>query len=165
MAEIDPIRPTDDEARAMARGLMDAARFAALAVVGPGGGPMVTRVGFGQAADGTPVTLVSDLAGHTRAMKADPRASLMVGEPGAKGDPLTHPRLTILAGARFVHQPSEERDGLAAAWLARHPKAGLYIDFPDFRFVRFEVSGAFLNGGFGRAFNLTPADLGLRDAP
>lgn len=158
--EMNPIRPTDDEARALARGLIDGARFAALAVLAPGTGfPAVTRVGIGMDADGNPVTLISTLAAHTRALSADPRASLLVGEPGTKGDPLTHPRLSLTVRADFVPRGGPDHAGLREAWLRDHPKAKLYVDFPDFSFVRFDMLGGALNGGFGRAFDLTPDDL------
>ncbi|RMD89447.1 MAG: pyridoxamine 5-phosphate oxidase, partial [Alphaproteobacteria bacterium] len=53
---------------------------------------------------------------------------------------------------------------LRALWLAAHPKAALYVDFADFGFIRFEVAGALLNGGFGKAWRLSAADLGLSGA-
>lgn len=154
----DILQPTDDEARALARRLIEAARFAALAVT-LDGAPFVSRVALGVAPDGVPVTLVSGLALHTRALRADPRACLLIGEPGEKGDPLTHPRLSLMAEARFVDRPSAEHDALRDHWLAGHPKSTLYVDLSDFRFVRFEATGASLNGGFGRAFGLTAGDL------
>ncbi|WP_126976932.1 HugZ family pyridoxamine 5'-phosphate oxidase [Frigidibacter oleivorans] len=157
---IDPIRPTDDQARALARSLIASARFAALAVLAPDGGhPAVTRVAVALGAGGGPVTLVSDLAAHTRALRADPRAGLLLGEPAPKGDPLTHPRLSLQARAEFVAQDGPDHAALRALWLARHPKARLYIDFADFRFVRLVPLSAALNGGFGRAFHLTAEDL------
>ena len=157
----DPVRPTDDEARALARRLLAEADHAALGVLDPEtGGPHVTRVAVASA-DGVPLTLISSLSHHTAALRADPRCSLLVGEPGPRGDPLTHPRLTLLALARPA--PPDERAALRALWLARHPKARLYVDFADFAFVRLVPSGAHLNGGFGRAYRLGPADL--RDPP
>jgi len=156
-----PIRPTDDEARALARSLMDHARFAALGVIDPDSGtPMVTRVAFGTTPEGGPLTLVSDLSHHTRALKAQPSASLLVGEPGSRGDPLTHPRLTLQVQARFLRHGAAGYAEMAAHWLRDHPKSKLYIGFADFSFVLFDVHSAYLNGGFGRAFIMTPADLG-----
>lgn len=157
----DPIRPTDDAAREMARDLLDRARFAALAVVLADGAPMVTRVAFGRAPDGTPLTLISDLAAHTGALRANPACSLLVGEPGPKGDPLTHPRLTLQASARFTGKGDAGHDALAAHYLRDHPKAKLYIGFSDFAFALFSVQAGHLNGGFGKAFHLTAADMGL----
>lgn len=158
----DPIRPTDEEARRLARGLLDGARFAALGVIEPeSGAPMVTRVAIGTTPEGDPLTLVSTLSQHTAALRAKPACSILVGEPGGKGDPLTHPRLTLQCTARFVANQDAARPALRARWLESHPKAALYIDFADFGFVRLGVTQGFLNGGFGRAYRLVPADLGL----
>ena len=157
-----PIRPTDDDARTLARGLIDNARFAALGVIDPdSGAPMVTRVAFGTTPEGGPLTLVSDLSHHTRALKLHPAASLLVGEPGSRGDPLTHPRLTLQVQARFLRHGQAGHADMAAHWLRDHPKSKLYIGFADFSFVLFDVQSAYLNGGFGRAFIMTPADLRL----
>ena len=159
-----PIRPTDDEARALARRLIDEARLGALGTIDPEtAGPMVTRVAVGTDRDGTPVTLISDLSHHTLALRANATASLLVGEPGSRGDPLNQPRLTVRAEARFVSRKDPAFAALRSRWLERHKKAKLYIDFLDFSFVRFEVGGAYLNGGFGRAFVLTREDLGFTD--
>lgn len=157
-----PIRPTDDEARALAARLMDEARFCALGVLQEGA-PLVTRVAFGRAPDGTPATLISSLAQHAQALRADPAASLLVGEPEGRGDPLVHPRLTIQARARFIDHDDPRYEEMAAHWLRDHPKARLYIGFGDFHFALFSVTGAFLNGGFGKAFILSPVDLGLSE--
>lgn len=162
MAAPSPIRPTDDEARALGRGLIDTALFGALGVRQPETGiPMVSRIAVSTEAAGHPVTLISDLSHHTRALRADPACSLLVGEPGDKGDPLTHPRITLQCEAEFVDRNTDEHTALRARYLAHQPKAQLYVDFGDFRFVRLRVSGAYLNGGFGKAFVLTPDDLGL----
>lgn len=160
MPQKSPIRPTDDEARALARQLLVGARFGALGTLDPAGGaPVVSRVAVGTTPAGAPLTLVSDLAAHTRALRADPRASLLVGEPGPRGDPLTHPRLTLHCRARFVDRGGAEHAALRIRYLATHPKAALYIDFADFGFVVLAPEGASLNGGFGRAYELTRADL------
>lgn len=150
----DPIRPTTDEARALARRLLEEARHGALGVLDPEtGGPVVTRVAVGW--DGAAaLVLVSTLSHHTKALLANPACSLLVGEPGPKGDPLTHPRLTLQAQAGRADKAAG-RD----AWLARHPKSTLYYDFADFLLLRLAPTGAFLNGGFGQAFRLTPEDL------
>lgn len=158
----DPIRPADDAALGIARGLMTGARTAALAVLDPAtGAPFVSRIGFGLGPGGEALTLVSDLAVHARALRADPRVSLLVGEPGAKGDPLAHPRLTLAATARFVAADAPERAAFRAAWLGHHPKAALYVDFADFRFVRFDIAAGHLNAGFGKAYALGANDLKL----
>ncbi len=156
-----PLRPVDDEMRALARGLLARARFGALAVlVGEAARPFVSRIALGSDREG-PLSLVSDLAQHTAALRARPACALLVGEPGEKGDPLTHPRLSLQCMAEFVARDAPGFAPLRSAWLESHPKSKLYIDFADFSFVRFRVEEAFLNGGFGLASRLTPADLGL----
>ncbi|HID67192.1 MAG TPA: pyridoxamine 5-phosphate oxidase [Roseibacterium sp.] len=151
----DPIRPTDDKARAQARFLINAARFAALAVLDPEtGAPLVTRIALVPGPDGAPLTLVSTLSTHTGALDANPTCSLLIGEPGAKGDPLTHPRLSMQAEA----MPADKA-ALKQHYLNLYPKAQLYYDFSDFRLIRFAPRSALLNGGFGKAFRLTNDDL------
>ncbi len=157
---ISPIRPTDDEARDLARSLIAAARHAALGVLHPDTGlPFVTRVALGQSPDGAPLTLISSLALHTRALRASPMASLLIGEPPAKGDPLAFPRLTLTATASFIERGGEEHEKLRRHYLVTQPKAKLYIDFADFSFVCFRALTAALNGGFGKAYELGPDDL------
>ena len=159
-----PIRPTDAEARALARRLIAEARHGALAVLHPdSGAPHVTRIAVGTDPDGQPLTLISSLSLHTRALQAQPRACLLLGEPGPRGDPLTHPRLSLDIDAEFLPRGAlHER--LRDHWLGQHPKARLYIDFADFAFVRLRPAGAALNGGFGKAYSLTAADLGTGGA-
>lgn len=156
----NPIRPTDSQARALAQSLLAQARHAALGVL-IGGAPLVTRISFVRLPHGPAVTLVSDLSQHTQALRVDPRCSLLMGEPGAKGDPLTHPRLSVQACAQFIAHDSDSFAALRGPYLNAYPKAKLYIDFADFSFVRFDVQAAFLNGGFGKAFVLTAQDLDL----
>lgn len=154
-----PIRPTTDEARQLAQDLLQKAKHVALAVLEPDtGAPSVSRVLIVTLPDGTPTLLVSHLAAHTRALLADPRASLLVGEPG-KGDPLAHPRVTVQCLAEKIERDSDDHTALRAVFLSRHPKTKLYIDFPDFMFFRLIPQSASLNGGFGKAFLLTKDDL------
>jgi hypothetical protein len=156
-ARPDPIRPTSDEARALARRLLHDARHGALGVLDPDTGPLVTRVAAGWDS-GAALVLVSTLALHTRALLQNPACSLLVGEPGPKGDPLTHPRLSLQARAERA-----PKDVHRDRWLLAHPKTTLYFDFADFLLLRLVPTLAHLNGGFGQAFRLLPEDL--RDPP
>lgn len=157
----DPVQPADAAALAEAKALLGAARFAALAYTDPETGtPGISRIALGLDPAGGPVTLISALAPHFGALQAHPVCALMVGEPGPKGDPLTHPRLMIRAEARFVTPDDPARPALRDRWLADHPKAKLYVDFADFAFVRLMPISALYNGGFARAFRMTGAELG-----
>ncbi|OBZ93212.1 pyridoxamine 5'-phosphate oxidase [Pararhizobium polonicum] len=157
------LRETDDEARTLARVLLRSARSAAIAVVEPGsnGFPFVSRVLLGIDIDGAPVILVSALSTHTQALSADSRCSLLTGEIG-KGDPLAHARLTIQCETERLDRDSAAHARIRERFIRRHPKAKLYVDFPDFAFFRLTPLKASLNGGFGRAYALDGEDLFIR---
>lgn len=155
----DPVRPADAEALALARSLL-ALDHAALAWTDPDTGtPGISRIAFARDPEAGMLTLVSGLAPHFRALRDRPDCALMLGEVGGKGDPLTHPRLMIRARAAFVAPDDPGRPALRDRWLDRNPKARIYIDLPDFAFVRLTPVSALLNGGFARAFHVAPGDL------
>ncbi|UGY09480.1 HugZ family pyridoxamine 5'-phosphate oxidase [Phyllobacterium pellucidum] len=154
----DVLREIDEGAVRLARTLLRTARYAALATLEPGSGhPIATRVGLATDHDGTPVILASALAAHTPALLADPRCSLLVGEPG-KGDPLAHPRMTVTAKARQIARNTPEHERIEWRYLSHLPKAKLYAGLGDFSFFRLEPDNARLNAGFGRAYQLPPAE-------
>ncbi len=161
MAKDNPkevLQPVDDAVRAEVRRIIAEARHAALATLQPGSShPLVSRVGLATLEDGAPLIFVSALAAHTGALLADARCSLLVGMPG-KGDPLAHPRVSILCKAAIMEN-GPDMAVARARYLAAHPKAKLYIDLPDFRFFKLMPLEASFNGGFGRASRLTSADL------
>jgi putative heme iron utilization protein len=153
------IRPTDAASLKLAHRLVRAARFGALSVFEPETGhPFASRVLVGTDVDGVPVILTSMLATHTRALISDPRCALLLGEPG-RGDPLAWPRITVLCDAERLARGSESDSCTRSRFLRRHPKAGLYADFPDFSFFRLVPKSASLNGGFGRAYIISANDL------
>ena len=154
----DVIRETDAEAIALARSLVRTARYGALAVLEPEtGAPLASRVGMATDIDGTPLILVSLLSAHTRALLADPRCSLLVGEPG-KGDPLAYPRITLICKAARLERGSSDHIRAERRYLNRNPKAKLYAGLGDFSIFRLEPARASLNGGFGKAYMLQRAD-------
>ncbi|MCX8502648.1 MAG: pyridoxamine 5'-phosphate oxidase family protein [Beijerinckiaceae bacterium] len=159
MAEpFDPVQSANESARETTRQLLREARFGTLATMNENGYPFASLVTFALDRAQTPFLLVSRLSGHTKHLLADPRCSLLVGEPG-KGDPLAHARITIQCSASIIDRASDENIILRTLFIARHPKAALYIDFPDFLYIRLTMMEASLNGGFGKAFRLKSDDL------
>jgi len=155
----DVIRETDAEAVRLAKTLTRTARFGALGVLDPDTGvPLASRVGVATDADGTPLILVSQLSAHTKAILADPRCSLLVGEPG-KGDALAYPRITVVCRARKLEPGTPERARAERRYLNRNPKAKLYVGLGDFSFFRLQVERGSLNGGFGKAYLLKREEL------
>lgn len=158
------LREVNADAIKLARTLLRTARQGALAVLNvETGAPGVSRVGVCTDMDGTPIILTSRLAPHTAAILKDPRCALLLGEPG-KGDPLAHPRISIDCVAAEVERDSSEHLRLRTRYLSHQPKAKLYVDLGDFRFFRLEPTSASLNGGFGKAYAMTPDHLLTRSA-
>lgn len=152
--KINPIRPTSPDAIRLAKTLVRTANFGALATLDPVTGfPLASRVAVATDSAGAPVILISDLSAHSKALAADRRCSLLLGEPG-KGDPVAHPRITILCEAQRLKRDEAETVLIKQRYLRRQPKANLYADFGDFAFVRLRPVGANLNAGFGKAFVL-----------
>ncbi len=158
LSTVHTIRTTDDDARALAQGLVRASPFASLATLSQDSFPLATLSSIATDMDGSPLILVSRLSGHTTNLLADPRCSLLFQRTG-KGDPLAHPRISVKGLAGIVERASVDGHAFRRRFLARQPKSELYIDFPDFLFLHIKILSASLNGGFGKAFELEPPDL------
>lgn len=135
----------------LAKQLLRSIRAGTLATLTADGAPFASLTSVATMSDGTPLILISRLALHTLHLERDARCSLLLSQTG-KGDPLAHPRLTLTARARRIDRDSAEIDSVRRRFLARHPKAELYADFPDFSFWALDPVHAHLNGGFARAW-------------
>ena len=153
----DPVAAPDAESRALLAALLGGMRHAVLGTIDPdSGAPHLSRIAVQADADGVPLALLSGLAAHSRALAADPRAGLLITPAGAqRGDPMTQPRLSLSVRAEAAPPEVARR----AAWLAANPKAAVYIDLPDFRFIRLVPVSGLLNAGFGLATRFGKADL------
>ncbi len=149
----------DFDPKSVAKGLLRTTRTGSLATIDRNTGhPFASLVNVATDVDGAPLILVSRLSTHTANLEKDGRASLLLASTG-KGDPLAHPRLTLLGTFSQVARDSPQEPRLRRRFLARHPKSELYAGFADFSFWRLNVVSAHLNGGFARAADLTAADV------
>lgn len=156
------INDLDEFAKNTTQNLLTEVRFASLATLQPDSGhPLVTRVALVHLAGFGLVSLISDLAEHSKALRADPRCSLLIGQPKTKGDPLTHPRLSVTCIAEFTDIAPHSHQDMCKKYLEAYPKSKLYIDFGDFQFIQFKVLSAALNGGFGKAYKLEASELAM----
>jgi putative heme iron utilization protein len=150
------------ETAGIARGMVRAALKGALATVHKASGhPYASLVLTATDADGTPILLISKLALHTQNLAADPRASLLIDATGTEASPMEGARVTLIGEVR----PSESATA-RARFLARHPEAAGYADFPDFGFFALRPESAHYIGGFGKIIDITADDLllSLKDA-
>ena len=142
-----------DEAKTLLRSI----RAATLATLQPDGFPLATLTTLATDYDGSPILLLSQLAAHTKNLDADNRCALLLAQ-GGKGDPLAHPRLSLVGVACKVTDAAA-RKHLRRRFLNRNPKAALYADFGDFAFWRMDIAQAHLNGGFAKAANYSFAQI------
>jgi heme iron utilization protein len=149
----------DFDPRALAKSLLRGTRAGALATIDRNTGhPFASLVNVATDADGAPLILTSRLSTHTANLEQDGRASVLLAATG-KGDPLAHPRLTLLGTFKPIARGQADEPRVRRRFLARHPKAQLYAGFADFSFWRLDVVSAHLNGGFARAADLKAADV------
>lgn len=149
------MRPTADfDPSKVTRSLLRRRRQGALAtLMAETGGPYCSLVNLASHPDGTPILLISRLAVHTNNILADARVSLMLDER-APGDPLEGARIMLQGRAEAVS--TEELELVRRRYLAAHPSAEGFVDFPDFSFFRIVPSGVHLVAGFGRILDLKP---------
>jgi heme oxygenase (biliverdin-IX-beta and delta-forming) len=150
------------ETAAIARGMVRAALKGALATVHKvSGHPYASLVLTATDVDGAPILLISKLALHTQNIAADPRASLLIDATGTEASPMEGARVTLIGEMRSTDSATAR-----LRFLARHPSAAGYADFPDFGFFALDVQGAHYIGGFGKIVDLPREDLllSLKDA-
>ncbi|HEY1076800.1 MAG TPA: DUF2470 domain-containing protein [Fontimonas sp.] len=117
------------------------------------GHPFGSVVAFAPDQRGMPNILISSIAEHTHNVKADPRVSLTLTEPGADGQALG--RVTLVGRALPVDAEPE----ITSRYYARFPQAQNYHQAHDFSFYTIEVSRVRYIGGFGRIHWLRTEDV------
>src|SRR3974390_3285946 len=118
--------PPDFRPLDVAKDLLRSVRAGTLATLDRNTGhPFASLVNVATDSDGGPIILTSRLSTHTANLEADGRASLLLAATG-KGDPLAHPRLTLLGAFVRVGRDEASEPRLRQRFLARHPKSELY---------------------------------------
>lgn len=104
--------------------------------------------------DGSPLTLISTLAEHTKNIEKDPRASLLFDETGGLADPLQGARVSVSGKLEKVSDSAPR-----SRFLNRHTSADMYADFADFAYYALRIEGAHFVGGFGRITDIPASAL------
>ena len=110
------------------------------------GHPFASIMPYALDAGGRPLFLISSMAMHTQNLQADARASLLVTQPGAAGDPLASGRVTLMGRAQRL--TGDDVAAARPAYLAAHANAAYWVDFEDFSFWRLDVDDVYFVGGF-----------------
>jgi putative heme iron utilization protein len=111
------------------------------------GFPFGSVMPYGLDDRGRPIFLISTMAMHTQNLQADPRASLLVTQPDASGDPLGASRITLLGNV--VPVPETDLTESRKLYLDRYANSKYWVDFKDFSFYRMDVVDVYYVGGFG----------------
>jgi hypothetical protein len=96
---------------------------------------------------GRPLFLISTMAMHTQNLGHDPRASLLITQPEAGGDPLGASRVTLLGNVLKI--AAAEIADARKLYLARYENSKYWVDYEDFAFYRMDVIDVYYVGGFG----------------
>jgi hypothetical protein len=106
---------------------------------------------------------LSALAPHTQNLLADPRASLCISATDSLGsDPQALPRVSLQGRVDRVERASDLFVEARRRYLARLPAAEPLFELGDFAIFRLAPDKVRYVAGFGRALNVSPAQL--RDA-
>lgn len=108
---------------------------------------------------GSALFLISKMAMHTQNLDQDPRASLLVPDPGVSTNPLGSARVTLLGRAEAV--PEDGIETARGSYLAAHESARYWVDYADFGFYRLQVESLYYVGGFGEMGWVEVEEYGL----
>jgi heme iron utilization protein len=111
------------------------------------GFPFGSVMPYGLDEHGRPIFLISTMAMHTQNLQSDPRASLLVTQDDAGGDPLGASRVTLVGNVLPI--PQSEVAEARKLYLARYANSKYWVDFEDFSFYRMDVVDVYYVGGFG----------------
>lgn len=156
MTEEQPKTETaGDAAASTLRALLQDTAAGALATLHRGD-PAASMVPFAHdAAAGALLIHVSELATHTRDMRAHPAVSLLVmAAPGGDVPPQALARVAFAADARFVARDAPEYAAGRKLYLARFPQSVQTFALGDFSLVALLPRSARVVGGFGQAASL-----------
>jgi heme iron utilization protein len=110
------------------------------------GWPFGSIAPYALTAAGEPLILISDIAEHTRNVRADARASFLIQASNTK-DQQASSRATLMGYAVPVSEPFLEDAG--RRYLEVVPSAASYFATHDFSFFKIQVSQVRFIGGFG----------------
>ena len=111
------------------------------------GFPFGSMMPYGLDGKGRPIFLISTMAMHTQNLQEDARASLLVTQPDASGDPLGAGRVTLVGNVALVAGP--EVGEARRLYLERHANSKYWVDFDDFSFFAMDLVDVYYVGGFG----------------
>jgi putative heme iron utilization protein len=122
------------------------------------GWPFGSITPYAVGAAGEPIILISEIAEHTRNLRADARASLLVQDSRASEDPQAGARVTLMGYA--VPVPAAYADDAGRRYLELFPNSASYFQAHDFSLFRINITQVRYIGGFGEIYWLSGDEIG-----
>lgn len=152
----DRAPPQEPTLAQCARALMRAGGVSSLSTISVKhpGYPFGSVMPYAVDESGSPIVLISQMATHTKNLRAEPRATLLVAQES--GSPLGAARVSVIG--EFAQVEEAEKEEVAAIYLAAHPESRQWVSFGDFSFYRMTVKDVYLVAGFGVMGWVTASD-------
>ena len=149
---------TNEQGKAV-RALLEAERNGMLCTLSKKfeGWPFGSIAPYAMSASGEPLLLISDIAEHTRNLKADARASLLIQSTASLDDPQAGARATMMGYVFPVTRPY--LDDAGRRYLQQFPNSASYFDAHDFSLYQIKVSQVRFIGGFGEIYWLDGTEV------
>jgi heme iron utilization protein len=138
-----------------ARLLLKNSTSGALGTLTDSGSPFISLVACLDDGAGRPLFLLSGLAEHTRNLRRDARASLLVAAEATKSS-MDRPRLTLVGKVEWLDGADAER--VKQQFAASLPEARVWVTLADFKPARLVPEELRYVGGFARAATLSADD-------
>jgi heme oxygenase (biliverdin-IX-beta and delta-forming) len=121
------------------------------------GWPFGSIAPYATTSAGEPIILISEIAEHTRNLRADSRASLLVQDSRALHDPQAGARVTLVGYAMPVPRPFLE--DASRRYLSSFPNSESFFDAHDFILFQIKISKVRYIGGFGEIYWLEGREI------
>jgi len=106
---------------------------------------------------GEPLILISEIAEHTRNLRADARVSLLVQDSRSLADPQAGARATLIGYAMPVPRPFLEDAN--RRYLHNFPNSASFFDAHDFSLLQIKTAKVRFIGGFGEIYWLVGREI------
>ncbi len=115
--------------------------------------PFASLTGFLYEKDQAPklgrlYVLLSDLAQHTRNIKKNPQASVLIAQSDASIP--VHEKQRVSLQGNFSRVDEKKTQDLKTKYLKVFPGAEIFFSLADFRFYQMEIAEIYWIGGFGK---------------
>ena len=112
------------------------------------GFPFTSVATYSVTPNGEPIFFFSSMARHSKNLKSNPNASLLVtSNSGAQGGALAAGRVTVMGEIKPVDNADLET--ITKGYLEANPEAAQWASFGDFGFYRMQIVDVYVVAGFG----------------